>query len=269
MRSRIYSNNIVQGYAKVHLGDNYYLYPGHIDTEVGGTLSLKRERPLDFYAKKSPACEEQSPELVLQKLGKFSKSIKDQRVGKDAKKIVRRIGVVLDAMREEMCVGNHAESDDSELDHDSDDFESIDNCLTVARRVDINSDFRQKGHTKLARIVRKRDGCWRISLTSTTFESRNSDGTQLFESTFVLYLEPRSSSTGSPITAYFVERTKNLEPTFLSPVVFAYRIVPNDLEVFQVIKRDDIGRLRELLEDQQATLRGCDEANRSLLYVSE
>lgn len=51
--------------------------------------------------------------------------------------------------------------------------------------------------------------------------------------------------------------------------MFAYRIIPNNSQVFEVIKKDDFNNLRKLLENDTATTRDCDEENRSLLHVSQ
>jgi hypothetical protein len=66
---------------------------------------------------------------VLSKLGKFSRSIQDQRIGKDAKKIVRRIALIVNAVKQQAAMPGEQAPVSMAASHDEDDFESIDNCL--------------------------------------------------------------------------------------------------------------------------------------------
>jgi hypothetical protein len=299
-----YNGSTARDNARVHNGDAYY----HGNTNVnyyyscstssqpsaeslascghqvegggGELLSLKRKRPSAGVSTKRDLNKEESLEHVLSKVGKFSKSIQDQRIGKDAKKIARRIALIINAVKRQAAMQREQELDDmvasddgdDSKSHNEEDFENIDNCLLVAKRVDINTGSRRIGRTKLVRVTRKRDivtfGQWEISLSSSTFESRNEDGTDVVESLASLCLNPCHPSAGSPAHIYFGEQRNHLAASFIHPVVLAYRIIPEESEVFELIKRDDLEGLERLLACGMATLRDCDEYNTCLLTVS-
>jgi hypothetical protein len=299
IRGHAYSGISTQGNARIHLGDaynygdasnhshNYYFYSsstqqslksltlcGHgIASTDGDPLSLKRKRYSDANEHRQRLNEEESLQRVLSKLGKFSKSIQDQRIGKDAKKVARRVAVVIDALKTQGNMPQDFKLLDTEEHHDGDDFESIDNSLIVTKRVDINTDFRRTRHTKLTRIVRKhnRIACeqWDISLRTTNFEFRNEDGTQATESLSSLYLEPRFTGAGFPVTVHFGETTVHSAVRFINPIISAYRMVPDVSEVFAVVSNDDLAGLLTLLADGKATLRDCDEEGATLLHVGQ
>jgi hypothetical protein len=296
VRGHTYNGSIARDNACVHNGDAYY--HGHtnvnyyysyssssqpsaqlltscgrqVEDAAGRLLSLKRKRVPNEVSTKRHLDKEESLEQVLGKLGKFSKSIQDQRIGKDAKKIVLRIALIVNAVKQQAAVPGEQELDDMVASHDEDDFENIVKCLLVAKRVDINTGFRRIGRTKLIRVVRKRDvvtfGQWEISLSSSTFESRDEHGTDVVESLSSLCLKPNAASAGQPIQVYFGERADCSATRFICPVVSAYRIVPNKSEVFELIEHDDLEGLQGLLACGKATLRDCDEHNACLLNVS-
>jgi hypothetical protein len=296
VRGHTYNGSIARDNARVHNGDAYY--HGHTNVnyyyscssssqpsaqsitscgrqteDAGGELlSLKRKRLSDEVPTKCHLDKEDSLEHVLSKLGKFSKSIEDQRIGKDAKKIVRRIALIINAVKRQAATPGAKELGGMVATHDEEDFEGIDNCLLVAKRVDINTGFRRIGRTKLVRVVRKRDvvtfGQWEISLSSSTFESRNEDGTDVVESLSSLCLKPHAASAGQPIQVYFGERADCSATSFIYPVVSAYRNVHHSSEVFRLIEHDDLEGLQGLLACGKATLRDCDERNKDLLLVS-
>jgi hypothetical protein len=290
-----YNGSIARDNARVHNGDAYY--QGHTNVNYyyscsslsqpsaqslescgrgvedvrGELLSLKRKRLSNEVSAKQDTDKDDSLEHVLSKLAKFSKRIQDQRIGKDAKKIVRRIALIVNAVKRQAAMLGGQELDETAASHDEDDYESIDNCLRVARRVDINTGFHRIGRTKLVRVVRKRDivtfGQWEISLSSSIFEYRNEDGTDVVESLSSLCLKPHATAVGQPIQVYFGERADCSAMSFIYPVVSAYRIVPNRSEVFELIEHDDLEGLEKLLACGKATLRDCDESNGSLLNV--
>lgn len=234
--------------------------------------SLKRKRLTDEDPQTQTPGDNVSLEHVLNKLGKFSKSIQDQRVGKDAKKIAHRISILINAVKQQAAIPGGIKPHDLVSDHSETDFEDIGSCLLVAKRVDVNTGFRRIDRTKLIRVVRKRNtvtfGQWEISLSTSTFESRDESGTEVNESLFSLRLDPRSSSAGSPIKVYFGEHVTHAAASFIHPVVFAYRIIRSDSEVFKLIENDDLDSLKKLLAIGKATLRDCNESNASLLNVS-
>ncbi|KAM0717426.1 hypothetical protein Q7P37_007278 [Cladosporium fusiforme] len=291
-----YDNTTIQDSARAHLGDvynhgvianyNFHSYfacsasehssrliprSNEIRNEAGEMFPLKRKRSLDANEKRPSMCEETSLDTVLSKLGKFSKSIQDQRIGKDAKKVAQRIAAVINAVKRQVDVENNMKETHGYAQSSvPEDFDNIDDCLLVARRIDINTAFRRNARTKLVRATRRHNavmfGSWSIYLVTTILESRDEDGNEISETLHSLCLEPRSPSAGQPVKVYFGERTNCFERSFLSPVVFAYRIVPGVSEVFKVIEKDDLLRLRILLEDGRTTIRDCDEENRSLLH---
>lgn len=283
-----YDRTIIQDNARAQLGDVHYhsafndhschtyivcsashyssqrLRPyGPVSHETGESFSLKRKRCLDEKEQRPFKHNgESSLEKALRKLPKFSKRVKDQLKGPDAKKVVQQILAIIQAFQ----------SNDLELhSNTSEDFENIDDCLRVARQVDINADFQRSGRSKLVRTTRRHNtatsGSWKIYLTATTVKSRDEDGSEVIKLLYSLCLEPQSPATGHPVQAYF-GAIEHLGRTFLPPVVFAYRIIPNDSEVFEMIKQDNLQSLRELIENGTATTRDCDEENRSLLHVS-
>jgi ATP-dependent Clp protease adapter protein ClpS len=300
-RGHTYSGIFTQDNARVHLGDvhsygnasthshNYYICSsssdqprqsftlcghGGIASSESELLSLKRKRPSDENEYPHIRNKEESLVHVLSKLGKFSKSIQDQKADSDAKKISRRIALVLNAVKHR--TGNTERSlprKDGYINHEEDDFERIDSCLVVAKRVDINTGFQRTKHTKLTRITRKCDEVtfeqWVISLRTSTFEFRNEDGTEAVESLSVLSFDTQFFSSGPPITVHVGETTTHTAVSFINPVVFAYRVVPTDSEVFKVIKNDDVAGLMTLLAEGTATLRDCTNEGETLLHVSE
>jgi hypothetical protein len=299
VRGHTYSDIVTQNNARAHLGDvhnygsasthshNYYFcsrssqhssgsltFGGHAITgEASERLSLKRRRLPDENEYKHELNKEESLEHVLSKLGKFSKSIQDQRIGKDAKKIIRRVALALNAVRQQAGLTTLIDLEDMYTNHDEDDFENIGNSLIVAKKVDINVGFRRTRHTKLTRVVRKHDelffGQWKISLRTSIFEFRNEDSTGVIESLSSLYFDPRALDAGVPITVHFGETTIHSAVSFINPVILAYRIVPDDAEVFEVIQKDDLEGLIKLLADGKATLQDCDNRGGTLLHVSK
>lgn len=236
---------------------------GHvIQLETRESSSLKRKRCLDEKDRHPSMHEEPSLDKALRKLSKFSKRVKDQLKGPDAKKVVQQILAIIQAFQSH-DLESHS--------YTSEDFENIDDCLRVARQVDINADIQRSGHSKLVRTTRRRNaatfGPWEIFLTTTTVKSRDEYGNDVIKSLYSLCLEPQSPAAGQPVQAYFGV-IEHLGRTFLPPVVFAYRIIPNDSQVFEVVKQDDLQSLREFIENGTVTTRDCDEENRSLLHVS-
>jgi hypothetical protein len=298
VRGHVYSGIVSQDNARVHIGDahnyvnasnhshhNYYFcssstqqsirslaFGGHRGGNNQGELvSLKRQRLPDEDQYRNVFGKDQSLEHVLSKLGKFSKSIQDQRIGKDAKKIAGRIALIIDALKRQAGPSQDFELGDMEERHEEDDFENIENSLIVARRVDVNTGFLRTRHTELTQVVRKHDkiACeqWDISLRTSNFEFRNEDGTQTIESLSSLYLEPRSTHGGFPVTIHFGETRILSSVSFINPVVSAYRMVPYKSEVFEVVEKDDLESLLTLLAGSKATIRDCDEVGGTLLHV--
>jgi hypothetical protein len=301
VRGHTYSGIVTQDNARAHLGDvhnygndnththNFYFcasssqYSSQLLTFSGNTIaggagagepiSLKRKRPSDENEYPHQRNKNESLEHVLSKLGKFSNSIQDQKTGKDAKKIAQRVALVLNAVKQRAGITKPSYRGHVYANHDEDDFETVNNCLIVARRVDVNTGFRRTRHTKLIRVVRKWDKItfeqWKISLMTSTFEFRNEDGTEVIESRSALYLDPIISGYGPPVTVHFGETTMHAAVSFINPVVLAYRIIPNESKVFELVRDDDLAGLITLLADGKATARDCDEAGATLLHVSE
>lgn len=299
-RGHSYSGIFTQDNARVHLGDvhsygnasthshNYYFcasssqrssqsltFCGHgRPSREGEPPSLKRRRLPNENEYTHTLNKEESLEHVLSKMNKFSKSMQDQRIGKDAKKIARRIALALNAVKQQAGLTKlSTHRDGMNTKHDDDDFDNIGNCLIVAKRVDINTGIRRTRYTKLTRVVRKYDevtfGQWKISLRTSVFEFRNEDGTDVVDSLSSLYLDPRSSDASVPIAVHFGETTIQSAVSFINPVILAYRTVRNESEVFEVIRNDDLSGLVTLLADGKATVRDCDEHGATLLHVSE
>lgn len=235
--------------------------------------SLKRRRSLNEREYAHRLNKEESLEQVLIKLGKFSKSIQDQRIGKDAKKIARRIALALNAIKYHVGPTEFSNRGGVHTNHDEDDFENIGNSLVVAKRVDINTGSRRTKHSKLTRFIRKWDNVtfeqWTISLRTSIFEFRNEDGTEVVESLSALSFDSQFFGSGSHITVQFGETTTHTAVSFINPIILAYRTVLSESKVFEVIRNDDLEGLVALLADGKATLRDCDEIGKTLLLVSE
>lgn len=302
VRGHTYSNIISQDQAQVHIGDKhnygnasthnhtYYLcassseqhsqfltLSGHggIARNESELLSLKRRRSPNENEHKHKLDKDESLEHALRKLGKFSKSIQDQRIGKDARKIIRRIALAIDAVRNQKAglPGHYIAGSFNRMNHDRSDFKNIKKNLKIAGRVDVNTGFRRTKNTKLTQVIRKYDKIafeqWDISLKTLTLESRNSDGSEIIDSLITLYLESRISGSGPPLTVQFGETRTHTGLSFINPVILAYRIVPNESEAFRKIRLDDLEGLKTLLADGKATIRDCAEDGTTLLHVSK
>lgn len=71
------------------------------------------------------------------------------------------------------------------------------------------------------------------------------------------------------IRAFFTQRTFSRGTFSLAPVVSFHAIIPNDSEVFDVVRHGDVDGLQRLLEVGNASLTDCDEDGHSLLWVSK
>lgn len=301
VRGHNYSNIISQGQAQVHIGDKhnygnasthnhtYYLCTstseqssqfltlcghGGIVKNESEQFTLKRGRPSDGKEHKHKLDKEESLEHALRKLGKLSKSIQDQRIGKDARKIIRRIALAIDAVKKQQAgLPGHSNAESfTYMSHDKSDLKNIRKNLKIAGRVDVNTGFRRAQNAKVTRLIRKYDKVafeqWEISLRTVEVESRNSDGTEVIDSVITLCLEPRISGSGLPVTVHFGETKTHTGVSFINPVILAYRIVLENSEVFEMIRNDDLEGLKSLLADGKATIRDCDKYSATLLHVN-
>lgn len=297
-RGHAFSGIITQDHARVHMGDvhsyasthNYichlYSSPNQLlspsrpflsadETAESGMASKKRKRASNEDEHRKAANKEESLEQVFSKLVKLSKSIQDQRIGKDARKILRRIALAINAVKPQQAgLPEHSIVESlTRMDHDKSDFKNIRKNLKNAERIDVNTDLQRMRYAKPARVVRKYSRIafeqWEVSLKTVTIESRNSDGTEVTDSLITLYLGPRSRGSGLPVAVHFRQTKTHTGVSFINPVILAYRVVPKDAEVFKVVESDDLMGLRELLADGKATLRDCDHEGTTLLHVSE
>lgn len=301
VRGHTYSNIISRDQAQVHIGDrhnygdhsnhshNYYFCASSSQQSsqvftlsrqaIAGAASepqsLKRRRSLDENEYLHKIDKAESLEQVFSKLGKLSKSIQDQRIGKDARKILRRIKLAINAVKAQQAgLPEHSIVESlTRMDHDKSDFKNIRKNLKNAERIDVNAGLQRMRYARLTRVVRKYDKIafhqWEISLKTVILESRNSDGTEVTDSLITLCLGPRFPGSDLPVAVHFRQTKTHTGVSFINPVILAYRVVSKDAEVFKVVRIDDLAGLKALLEDGKATLRDCDHEGTTLLHVSE
>lgn len=253
VRGHTYSNIISRDQAQVHIGDrhnygdhsnhshNYYFCASSSQQSsqvftlsrqaIAGAASepqsLKRRRSLDEKQYPHKNDKEESLEQVFSKLGKLSKSIQDQRIGKDAKKILRRIALAINAVKAQQAgLPEHSIVESlTRMDHDKSDFKNIRKNLKNAERIDVNAGLQRMRYAKPTRVVSKYDQIafeqWEISLKTVTLESRNSDGTEVTDSLITFCLTPRFRGSSLPVTVHFRQTTTHTCVSFINPVILA------------------------------------------------
>lgn len=279
-----YTDVTIQHDARAHLGDSIHngdiVYvtcerfygsvheQSELESPEGSASSsdrslIKRKRSIHDSGGRSNQRQQLDLAAALGRLGKFSNSIKDQKLGKDARKIARHLRVLLDALQHDTSAPEHAQQE----------WDALKKCVVVADRVTINAASPRTARTNVVKVDRKKDvirfGQWQISLTTTIFHSRDALGREVTETDSRIRVEPSTNLVGPSIAIFVGERTDFFGNSFLHPTVFAYRNVDSSSKVFELIKKDDIDGLKSLLAVQGATTRDCDAENRSLLFVSD
>ena len=134
----------------------------------------------------------------------------------------------------------------------------------------VNSPLPRLSASNEITVNRQRDlvqiGDWTLSIEVNDMQPSSVEEPSM-QSSLTLRIEPRAGRSGCPISVYFGKRFNCFETVVLHPTVFAYRTVPSSSVVFKLVAYDDVQGLKQLLINQQATTRDCDEWNRSLLYV--
>lgn len=280
-----YSDIIIQGDARAHLGNTIYNNAvvhvacenfrnssstqltsetaAQISTAATHRSSIKRKR-FELDVEELPRQRQQHAlTKALERLGDFSNSIQHQMLDKDARKVARHLRTLLDAIR----------TDDPSSEYTKKEWKMFKNSVTVAECVVINAVSPRTARTNVVKVDRKKDiirfGHWQISLTTLVFHLRDALGRERTETDSTIRIESSTSLAGSSIAIFVGERTDCFSKSFLSPTIFAYRNVRSDSPVFALIEEDDVDGLLKLLATQKATTRDCDEENRSLLFVRD
>jgi hypothetical protein len=277
-----YHNSFVSDNGRAHFGDvytgtvNYYLTPSVEHEPLYATIAApllldqakrtnrKRKRTVDEHGVEPHESQQDSLDIVLGKLQKLAALVETPLRDTPASKVAGRIGAILDALRTSgFGCPLHK--------HSGDEWNTLQGRLTKSTQVTVNSSPPVLGHEHSVRVERKQDvlryGGWEISLTTTATRSPGNSGHATDQCMSVLRLEPQCVHVGSPLVGFFGVRTDYWQTNVLHPVIFAYRTVPHDSEVFRIIERDDVEGLIKLLATQKVTIRDCDEAGRSLLQV--
>jgi hypothetical protein len=80
---------------------------------------------------------------------------------------------------------------------------------------------------------------------------------------------PKQASLPAKILARFEQSFESFGFNMINPTIMLYTIIPDDSEVFRVIKDGDLRGLVTLLEERKASVRDCNASGRSLLSVSD
>lgn len=291
LAGHIFSNIVATGQSRVHNGDsirsqqNFYSYnyycaepPSSFPvtqalctelTQPGqpGSSSLKRKRSCNHGERRHRPNDHSLLEKAIHKLGKLSDSVMGSREGERAAKVARQIQILLDTIKQKR---DHSENGHTELELDK-----LGARALAADNIEINTIARRTTTGSLAQIDRKIDTVkferWTITLVTTTRRYRDENGLEFNGLLSKLCLDTdmslRRHYPGLSVSISLGR--SHIDRSFISPVIFAYRCVKNDSEVFELIEKDDLDGLKMQLAEGKATLRDCDERNTSLLSVSK
>lgn len=276
-----YNHMEISGNAQNHNGNVYnvsHFYgqlpdslPRNIQLSQNGALRNPTRPP---RKRKRSACEggdrrirKGNPFLVkaISHLGELSTSIRGQKHNEAAEKLVSRIRKVLKAI--------YSNGEALQSEHTKNELKRMRGGLLLTNSVGINSKIDRRLPEQVIEAKRKCNmvilDIWKIFLETRKWEALDEQGRKISGSFSALHLEPLDFTSASPIAAFFGETIDHLSRTsVIPPAVLSYRTVSNQSEVFKVIKRDGIARLKELILNQEATTWDCDEEGRTLLHVS-
>jgi hypothetical protein len=281
--SQTYSHMTASDNSRVHNGNAYYVtyncYAGHAlplpihdDTchppavDALTRPSQKRKRSVkDAENEMQDGRQRLTLAAALESLGQYSKSMQQQRDGKEGSEIAAQLTVILETLGQERS--------DSDISRGLDDqVQRLSEQLRLTKRVKINAPPPRPQLSRLHKanhkVVHVRFGQWQISLLSKEMTSRMIDGqadTEIYSS---LHVQHAFNRRGPPIAAYFGERHTVDHTTSLHPIVSSYNQVDNSSKVFGLVECDDLDGLMRLLAIGEASIRDCDAEGRSLLFVS-
>jgi hypothetical protein len=280
--SQTYSHMTASGNSRVHNGNAYYVTynccPGHglplqihDDTRQQPAIedlarsSQKRKRSVeDVENDMQDGRQRLTLAAALESLGQYSKSMQQQRDGKEGSEIATQLTVILETLGQGRP--------DSDVSRGLDDqVERLLDQLRRTKRVKINAPPPRSQLSRLHKanhkVVHVRFGQWQISLLTKELTSRMVDGqvdTEIYSS---LHVQHAFNSRGPPIAAYFGESYNADHTTSLHPIVSSYNQVDSSSKVFDLVERDDLNGLMRLLAVGEASIRDCDAEGRSLLFV--
>jgi hypothetical protein len=203
-------------------------------------------------------------EAVFADIATFSKSIGHAKTGRQAKKLAAQLIVILNTLQK----AEHGTPSDI-VDHQ---IRHLRRRLKQTTHVKINEAHlrredvrRSEVHSELYNV--KLNG-WNVCLMTRTFKARYTDGSFDAQTCCSLHVQSCGTSEVSQVSAYFNERTNWDHTVWLHPTILAYNVVESNASVFDLVRRDDLNGLKEMLQRGQASLRDCDNRGRSLLLVS-
>lgn len=287
-KGHLYRNILGSGNSRIHAGDSYttqvhhhhYYCPSAEPCDVvlladnrqsDNTRSRGLKRIAAYQGQGLNITDRIQLEKALYSLSELSTADGHGATTTETAKAAMRMADVLDAMRYSRtdCRSGHA---DDELDR-------LKLKALLARRVVLNpatQNIVKMSKLKVDRAIWKRDTMrfrhWIVTLMTRQREYRDESGSEVIESLSRLQIEvsDRDKILVSPIDAFFSssERSDFSQTSFIPPIVFAYRLVDADSEVFHALQMDDVDSLKKLLYDRKATLRDCNSDDESLLSVS-
>jgi hypothetical protein len=281
--SQTYSHMTASGNSRVHNGNAYYVtyncYAEHAlpqsvhdDTcqrpaiEEPARPSQKRKRSVeDVENNMEDGRHRVTLAAALENLGQYSKSMPQQREGREGSEIATQLTVILERL-------GQAKSDSDISPNLDDQVQRLLDQLRQTKRVKINAPSPRSQllrlHKANHKVARVKFGQWQISLVTKTLTSRMVNGEVDTEIYFALHVQHVFDAKGPPIAAYFGERHNVDHMTSLHPIVSSYNQVDNSSKVFGLVECDDLGGLMRLLAVGEASIRDCDAEGRSLLFVS-
>lgn len=126
---------------------------------------------------------------------------------------------------------------------------------------------------KVVQLHRRIDRCQldqgSLTMTSYTKHAHDDEGNEVLQQVSAIRFNPSSERAGSSFVALFAGEIDHYQKIVLHPTIMAYRNVPSNSKVFQLVEEDDLEGFKRLLLAQEATTRDCDENGISLLGVSD
>jgi hypothetical protein len=281
--SQTYSHMTASGNSRVHNGNAYYVtyncYAGHgLPLPIHGDKCQQPpiEEPARPPHKRKRSVEDVENNMgdgrhrvtlaaALENLGQYSKSMPQQREGREGSEIAAQLTVILERLGQ-----TRSDSDISQSLNDQ--VQRLLDQLRQTKRVKINAPPPRSQLSRLHKANHKvthvKFGQWQISLVTKELTSRMVNGQVDTEIYSALHVQHAFNSRGPPIAAYFGERHNVDYTTSLHPIVSSYNQVENASKVFDLVTCDDLDGLMRLLAVGEASIRDCDERGRSLLFVS-
>jgi hypothetical protein len=281
--SQTYSHINASDNSRVHCGNAYYVtynchagnalpLPIHDDAcqqpavHALARPSQKRKRSAEDVENDTQDSRQRlTLAAALESLGQYSKSMQQQRDGKEGSEIAAQLTVILDRLEQERS--------DSVISQGLDDqVQRLLDQLRQTKRVKINAPPPRSQllrlHKANHKVAHVKLGQWQISLVTKELTSRMANGQVDTEIYSALHVQHAFSSRGPPIAAYFGERHNADYTTSLHPIVSSYNQVDDSSKVFDLVTFDDLDGLMRLFAVGEASIRDCDEIGRSLLFVS-